>query len=58
MAPDSKAIEYDDEDEPCYSTGHDTETMYDDAEGYDWRCRRCGAEGWEDWEDDLTVVAL
>jgi hypothetical protein len=36
----------------CYATGHTAETMYEDEEGYDWQCMVCGAEGWEDWEDE------
>ena len=28
--------------------GHDEETVYEDAELYQWNCKRCGAEGWED----------
>lgn len=40
-----------DDDDLCYSMGHDTETTFIDETGYDWRCLRCGAEGWEDIED-------
>jgi hypothetical protein len=38
-----------DEDDLCYSLGHDDEVVYEDDDGYDWRCLRCGAEGWEDY---------
>lgn len=30
---------------------HDEVTDYDGPDGYQWHCRRCGAEGWEDPED-------
>lgn len=36
------------DDDECYYLGHDDETVHQDEDGYQWRCNRCGAEGWED----------
>lgn len=37
------------DDEVCGETfDHDEEVTYDEADGRQWMCRRCGAEGWED----------
>lgn len=50
-APDSGEDETD--EDVCGETyDHDTETVYDGPDGYQWTCRRCGAEGWEDADDD------
>lgn len=39
------------DDEVCGETfDHDEEVTYDEADGRQWMCRRCGAEGWEDPE--------
>lgn len=27
---------------------HDTEVVYEDDEMFQWVCRNCGGEGWED----------
>lgn len=34
----------------CDSLGHDDYITYEDEDedGYNWECRRCGAEGWVD----------
>lgn len=32
------------------SIDHQTEITYEDDEGLQWLCSRCGAEGWEDKE--------
>lgn len=41
-----------DEDEYEYVCGetydHDYEVTYEDEDSLNWRCNRCGAEGWED----------
>lgn len=39
----------DEEFDDCYSIGHDDETIIEDEDGRTWVCRRCGAEGWEDY---------
>ena len=45
-----------DEEDVCGETfDHDEETTYDGPDGRQWLCRRCGAEGWEDVEDDEEV---
>ena len=45
--------EYDEDEDVCGETyDHDTETTYEDEESRYWICRRCGAEGWEDWHVD------
>lgn len=41
----------DDEVDDCEALGHDDETVFEDETGYNWRCNRCGAEGWEDYDD-------
>lgn len=33
------------------SFDHDEEVTYEDGAGYQWTCRRCGAEGWEDADE-------
>ena len=33
------------------SYDHDTEITYEDEETRQWICRRCDAEGWEDFDD-------
>lgn len=41
----------DDDNEVCGETyDHDLEYTYEDEDGYQWMCRRCGAEGWEEYE--------
>ena len=43
-------IDWDDEDaDVCGETyDHDEETTYEGDDVYQWTCRRCGAEGWEE----------
>ena len=37
------------DDEICGETyDHDVVEVYEDEEGYQWECRRCGVEGWVD----------
>ena len=36
------------EPDRCDLLGHDTRTVYEDEEGIQWECVRCGAEGWDD----------
>lgn len=46
-------VEDDEEfDDPCLSLGHDDEIVDEDEDSYTWICRRCGAEGWEDKDDE------
>lgn len=43
------------EEEVCGETyDHDEQITYEDAEGIQWICNRCGAEGWEELTDDTT----
>jgi hypothetical protein len=36
----------------------DTEITYEGFDGIQWMCRVCGAEGWEDPDDDAPVANL
>lgn len=38
----------DDDFDPCEGGHRATHVVYEDADGYTWRCDDCGAEGWED----------
>lgn len=40
--------------EMCDALGHDDEVVDEDEEGYTWRCLRCGAEGWEEVDDEVA----
>lgn len=48
--PDDKPTPSGIEDEEVcgWSYYHDTEIVYDEPDGTQWVCRRCGAEGWEE----------
>ncbi|MFD8919481.1 hypothetical protein ACFV0Y_16880 [Streptomyces sp. NPDC059569] len=35
---------------------HDAEIDYDGPDGVQWSCRRCGAEGWDPRDSDVTPV--
>lgn len=40
------------DDECGFTYDHDAVTVSEDEDGYQWECRRCGAEGWEDAPSD------
>lgn len=44
----------DDDVEICngYSEHRGVRTTHEDADGIAWECTSCGAEGWEDYEND------
>lgn len=49
LSPDSSTA---DNTEICgESFDHDTEITYEDEETRHWICRRCDAEGWEDFDE-------
>lgn len=42
-----------DDEEVCgESRDHDEQITYEDPTGAQWVCRRCGAEGWTDADED------
>lgn len=46
----------DDDKGVCGDTyDHDEEIEYDEPNGLQWTCRRCGAEGWEPREPDTAT---
>lgn len=45
-------IDEDEEDECGYSYDHDEDITYEDDETIQWVCRNCGAEGWEDKDEE------
>lgn len=45
-------VEGDDNDDVCGEAyDHDTFVTYEDVDGIQWMCRKCGAEGWEEEND-------
>lgn len=42
-------VDNDDDEMLCGEAfDHDEAVTYDGPDGYQWYCRRCGAEGWEE----------
>lgn len=44
------------DDDLCEQLGHDDEVVYEDDEGYNWRCNRCGVEGWDDYHRRVLLA--
>lgn len=52
LGPDLNDEPHDDNSNVCqYQPDHDYELIYQDDELGQWRCRRCGAESWEDLDE-------
>lgn len=49
---DAQPVEDDDEDVCGLTYDHEERITYDGPDGLGWECLRCGAEGWEDRDEE------